>query len=186
MFIAKVFSIFFVCLLAACGNSISQSENKVLATQTKKVMLNLRMERNHCFGECPVYTLTIQPDGNFFFENVKIREKNELITKKRIEGTLSEEKINQIVGEINKADFFNLKDSYADGFGNCPAFWKDSPDVNLSVSIDGKEKTVFHSLGCKEEVNIGEEGKIYPQRLYDLENKIDEIVETKRWVGEQE
>jgi hypothetical protein len=185
MYIAIICSIFFVCLLAACGNSISQSENKVLATQTNKVMLNLRMERNHCFGECPVYTLTIQPDGIFFFENVKIREKNELITKKRIEGKLSEEKINRIVGEIIEADFFNLKDSYADGF-DCPAFWKDSPDVNLSVSIDGKEKIVFHSLGCKEKVKIDEEGKIYPQRLYDLENKIDEIVETKRWIGERE
>lgn len=183
MFIEKVSPIIFVCLLGACGNFSSQSENKVLATQTKRVMLNLRMERNHCFGECPVYTMTIQPDGNFFFENVKIREKDKLITKKRIEGKLSEEKIDQIVSEISEADFFKLKDSYAGGFDDCPAFWKDSPDVNLSVSIDGKEKKVFHSLGCKENVKIDEEGKIYPQKLYNLENKIDEIVGTKQWIN---
>ncbi len=185
MFITKVFLFFFVCFLATCGNSVSQPENKVLTTQTKKVVLNLRMERAHCFGWCPVYTLTIQPDGNFFFENVKIREKDKLITKKeKIAGKLSEEKINQIIGEINKADFFNLKESYADGF-NCPAFWKDSPDVTLSVSVGGKEKTISHSLGCKEKVDINEEGKIFPRQLYELENKIDEIVETKRWIGEQ-
>ncbi len=175
---------FFVCLLANCGNSISQPENQILVTQTKITTLNLRMERNHCFGECPVYTLTIQPDGNFLFENVKIREKEELITKNKIEGKISEEKINQIINEITKADFFSLKNSYTDGF-NCPAFWKDNPDVTLSISLYRKEKTVSHSLGCKEKADLDKEGKIYPQQLYDLENKIDEIVETKRWIGER-
>ncbi len=184
MFIPKVFLFLFICLLAVCGNSISQPENKVLITQTKKAVLNLRMERTNCFGECPVYTLTIQPDGKFFFGNVKIREKDKLITKKKIEGKLSEEKVNQIVDEVNKADFFNLKESYADGF-NCPAFWKDNPDVTLLISLSGKEKTVSHNLGCKENVDIDEEGKIFPQQLYELENKIDEIVETKRWIGER-
>ena len=156
----------------------------MLLTQTKIASLNLRMERNHCFGECPVYTLTIQPDGNFLFENVKIREKDKLITKNKIEGKISEEKINRMVSEINKADFFSLKNSYADGF-DCPAFWKDSPDVTLLISLDRKEKTVSHSLGCKEKVDLGKEGEIYPQQLYNLENKIDEIVETKRWIGER-
>ncbi len=184
MFISKIFLTLFVCLLAVCGNTISQPEDQVLVTQTKESILNLKMERSHCFWECPVYTLTIQPDGFFFFEDVKIREKGDLITKKRIEGKLSKEKINQLVSEINKIDFFNLKNSYSDGF-NCPVFWKDSPDVNLSISLDGKEKTVSHSLGCKEKVNINEEGKIYPEKLYNLENKIDEIVETKRWIGER-
>ncbi len=45
-----------------------------------------------------------------------------------------------------------------------------------------KEKTIIHNLGC---IEIGGNWKVFPQQLYNLENKIDEIVETKRWIGER-
>lgn len=143
------------------------------------------MERTPCFGNCPVYILTIQPDGKFFFENIKTIKKGLPVTKKeKVEGKLSEEKINQLISEIGKADFFALKDSYTGDSGNCPTIATDNSTVTLSIKSNGKEKTITHYLGCLEEIKLDEPWKTFPQQLYNLENKIDEIVETKRWLGE--
>lgn len=187
MFALKVFSLLIVCLLVSCVNSTSQTENvnKTQTLENSKTELNLKMVRTPCFGNCPVYTLTIEPDGKFFLDDVKSIEKGELVTKiKHFENKLTEEKVKQIIAEIDKADFFNLKNSYTGDSGNCPAYWTDSPTVTLSISLKGKEKTIPHYLGCEENYNPADKGKIYPQQLFNLENKIDEIVETKRWIGE--
>jgi len=86
MFVSKVISFFFVCILAACGNSVSKIKNAIepqlsnssQQTDQKEENKNtffVKMEITECLGNCPVYVLTIQSDGNFFFENVKFREK---------------------------------------------------------------------------------------------------------------
>lgn len=176
MFIAKVFSFFFVCLLAACGNSVSQTENTNHTLESNKIELNLKMERTACFGNCPVYTLTIQPDGKFFFDDVKSIEKGELVTKiKHLENKLSEEKMKQIIAEIDKTDFFSLKNDYTD-FGNAGNCATDNPTVILTIKLRGREKQTKHDLGCRGAADV--------TKLTNLENKIDETVETKRWIGE--
>ncbi len=183
MIISKILSFFFVCMLASCGHSISQS-NTNFKQPTNKTELFLRMERTECFGNCPVYVLTIKPDGKVLFENIKFREKGEMVTKnEKIESKLSEEKINRLISEINKADFFSLKDSYTQKSGNCPNPLTDAPTVILSINLQDREKTIPHYLGCYE--TLEPSFNIFPQKLYNLENKIDEIVETKRWIGER-
>lgn len=188
MFFSKLFLVSFIILFTACGDSALKSENK-FSTQffeNNETELILKMERTPCFGNCPVYTLTIQPDGKFSFDNVKSIEKGvEVIKIKHLENKLSEEKINQIISEIDKADFFSLENSYTGDSDNCPTYWTDSSTVILSISLREKEKTITHYLGCEENDNPADKGKIYPQQLYNLENKIDEIVETGRWIGER-
>ncbi len=80
MFIVKVISLFFVCLLVACGNSVSQNGDMISQVinsnnqQTKSdnqqkeiTELSLNMKKSGCFGECPTYDLTVQPDGKVIF-----------------------------------------------------------------------------------------------------------------------
>ncbi len=67
----------------------------------------------------------------------------------------------------------------------------------LSIKLNGKEKTINHDWGCWEDSPTENDStgdikivkdwspKVFPQQLYNLENRIDEIVETKRWVGER-
>ncbi len=178
MFIAKVFSFSFVCLLAVCGNSVSQTEIISSPQQKDKTELSLKMEKTECLGSCPVYTLTIEPSGKVVFEG-KFWTK----IKGKAEDTLSEEKINNIIAEIDKANFFSLKDSYTENSGNCPYPYTDNSTVILFIKLRGNEKTIPHSLGCYE--TLAPTFKIFPQQLFNLENKIDEIVETKRWIGER-
>jgi hypothetical protein len=174
MFIAKVFLFFFVCMLSACGNSISQTEN---TNQTKQNELALIMKRSGCWKFCPIYELTIQPDGKVLFEGIQDTK-----TKGNAEGVLDKEKLAQVTSEIEKADFFALKNSYTNVSDNCPKYGTDAPTVTLFIKLNGKEKTITHNLGCTE---TGENWKVFPQQLYNLENKIDEIAETKHWIGER-
>ncbi len=78
-----------------------------------------------------------------------------------------------------------------------PVGSSDSESVKINIKLNGKEKTINHYLGCWEndrptqndstDIKIEKDWspKVFPQQLYNLENKIDEIVETKRWIGER-
>ena len=180
MFISKIFSFFFVCLLATCGNSISQLENTNQIQLKEKAEFSLRMERSGCWKFCPIYKLIIQPDGKVLFEGIQDTE-----VKGKVESVLDKDKIIELIAEVEKADFFLNKDSYTSASDNCPSWAYDAPTVILHINLNGKEKTITHSLGCKETYKIDELQKIFPQQLFNLENKIDEIVETKRWIGER-
>lgn len=194
MFILKVFSFLFVCILAACGNSVSQTENTNQNEPKDKTELSLKMERSGCYGRCPIYDLTIEPDGKVIFEG-----KGYTKTTAKAEDEISKEQLKQLIAEIEKANFFLFENAYNSDSQNCPTTVTDSPSVKLYVKLNGKEKTIDHYLGCwdnkpeemqnnsSNEVEISNEDltkRIFPQKLYNLENKIDEIVETKRWVGE--
>lgn len=193
MFISKVFSIFLVCLLAACGNSVSKTKNTNEFQPKEEAELSLKMERSGCYGRCPIYDLNIQPDGKVIFDGkfwTKISGK--------AEDKLTENQLKQLIAEIEKANFFSLENAYNYDSQNCPSIATDLPGVKLYIKLNSKEKTIDHYLGCFENdreeklqdnsgnVRVKEnwEPKVFPQELYNLENKIDEIVETKRWIGE--
>jgi hypothetical protein len=196
MICPKIFSFFFICLLAACGNSVLQNESANRKRQTDKTKLSLIMKRTGCYGTCPIYDLNIQPDGKVLFEGKGFTK---IIGK--AEDKISDEKINELAEEIKKANFFLLDDAYNSKSGNCPTFATDSSNVTLYIKINGKEKTINHYLGCQDdyrkeiakgnsnEIPVIDEAeftkRIFPQQLYNLENKIDEIVETERWIGER-
>ncbi len=138
------------------------------------------MNRTGCWKFCPVYELSIQPDGKILFEGIQ-----DTATKGKVEDVLNKEKVTELIAEIEKADFFSLKDSYTNVSDNCPNWAIDAPTAILYINLNGKEKKITHSLGCREKYERNITQKIFPQPLYNLENKIDEIVETKRWIGER-
>lgn len=186
-------------MLAICGNSVSQIANTNQIQKEKQTELSLEMERTGCYGTCPVYNLKVAPDGKVLFEG---RFHTRTIGK--AESNLSKEKINQVINETAKADFFSLKDSYTSSSNNCPNYKTDMATVTLSIRLNEKSKTIIHYLGCisdeetlKKRLNNNNSSnisvssiedftkEIFPQQLYNLENKIDEIVETRRWIGER-
>ncbi len=173
-------------------NQNQQKENTNQNQQKENTELSLSMKRSFCFGECPIYDLTIQSNGKVIFEGKKYTK-----TIGKTESKLEKEKIKQLITEIEKANFFSLDNAYNYDSNNCPLYVSDSSSVLLSIKLNGKEKTINYDWGRWEndrptqndstDIKIEKDWspKVFPQQLYNLENKIDEIVETKRWIGER-
>ena len=128
-------------------------------SDVKEVIITL--ERTECFGSCPVYRLTILGDGTVIYEGIRFAQ---------VQGTnktiISEDKIRQLVSEFQKIDYFSLRDSYEERNVT------DMPSAITSLTINGNKKTVRHYHGDLST----------PTELTELEDKIDEIVNTNQWI----
>lgn len=123
--------------------------------------LIIKLERTACFGKCPVYSLLIKGDGTVIYSGV------DFVKIKGIqEAKISKDAVNRLITEFEKADYSSLKDSYT-AFGK-----SDMPSVNTSISMGYMTKSVKHYHGDSSA----------PKQLTDLENKIDEIVNTAQWI----
>jgi hypothetical protein len=127
--------------------------------------LIVRLKRTPCYGKCPAYMLTVNAKGE-----VKFFGENFTETKGQAEGKIGEDKVKELIAEFRKAKFFELKDDYVTE--NCAT---DNPTVRTTLLMNGKVKKIEHDRGCKA-----------PQELTMLEDRIDEIVGTKKWIGEPE
>ena len=164
-----IFLFLFGVILVNCGKSSLQSE------QTAPTDFVLNLEKTQCLGNCPVYKLEVLQNGFFSFEEFGLSDKDSSFTesKGKIENTISQEKIDQLIFEVDKVNFFSLSADVGEA-GNCAT---DHSTVIISIQLRGKEKKINHDLGCAGTADLN--------KLEDLENKIDEIVETKRWIGER-
>lgn len=168
-----------LCILSFCGGLSAQTDANAL--QTRKNELSITLKKFDSHGQSSVYNLNIQPSGKIFFEGISMTK-----IKGKLETQLSETKMNQLINEIIKANFFSLRDFYTAESKNCPWIMLDAPTIILSIKLNGKEKTITHYLGCAEKENELEDAlKPFPSQLNNLENKIDEIIEIRRWIGER-
>ena len=138
--------------ITGCISSLSNAHD------TKDVVITL--ERTACFGTCPVYSLTIQGNGTVIYEGKDFVE-----VKGKAEITITQDQIDELISEFEKVDYFSLKDSYME------RTITDAPTVSTSISINGKTKTVEHYHGDFSA----------PEKLTELEDKIDEIVNSDQW-----
>ena len=126
----------------------------------------VRLERTSCFGECPVYSVTIDGRGNVVYEGAKFV---------RVEGrqtdTIPASRVAAIVATAERIGFFGLRDQYRsirnpDGTTSSVT---DLPTTIVTISRDGKPKRVEDYIGA-------------PEGLKQLEREIDEAARTKRWI----
>lgn len=133
----------------------------------------ITLERTVCFGSCPAYELTISADGAVVFTGKEyVREKG------TVHSNISKDQLKQLIAEFTLIQYFSLSDRYVSEEDGCPEFWTDNPWVTTSIRINGQYKSIVHYLGCQE--NNGE--SVFPKELQDLEDKIDEIVGTRKWI----
>jgi hypothetical protein len=154
------------------GLALSLRISQVLSQQTIPPDILITLERPGCFLGCPDYVVTISADGTVTFEgkaNVKVKGK--------AQSNISREKVQLLVAAFEKAKFFSLRDRYAWKKDGCRQVWSDSDSAITSILINGKSKSVNHYLGCHREGDIP-----YPSVLSELEEKIDEVANTKQWV----
>ncbi|OYT53193.1 MAG: hypothetical protein B6U72_06505 [Candidatus Altiarchaeales archaeon ex4484_2] len=115
------------------------------------------MERSPCYGFCPAYSLTIYGDGTVIYEG----KMSVNVTGKRT-SKISQNKVKELVDEFYRINYFSLKDKY-----DRPI--TDIPHTITSIKINGKYKSVYNRAGG-------------PRELNELENKIDEVTNSKQWV----
>jgi len=129
----------------------------------------ITLERTVCFGTCPIYSVTIASDGQVTFEG---RQYTKVTGIAR--GKISQKKFRQLVTQFQQMDYFSLPNDFSPGTKVCPQMVTDMPSAITSIRLKGKSKTVSHYHGC------GNSGAL--AQLTALENKIDEVAETQRWI----
>ena len=171
-------------MFGSCANIPNANQVRALGGE-----LAIRMERKGCYGQCPMYILDIQSNGHVIFDG-----KGYTKTMGTVDAKLTQDQLQQLVSTIRENDFFTFNNSYATDADGCPSIATDMPTVILTVRLDGSEKTVSHYHGCleiseprpsdPEKVARAEKLQPYPRKLTTLEDRIDEIVATKHWIGD--
>ena len=120
--------------------------------------LHIVLERTMCFGSCPDYSLTVNSDGQVTFEG-----RNYTKVKGTATAVIDKAKLEELVREIKKSDFFNLLDKYSVNV-------TDNPTYRLTITLGDNSKSV-------ENYATG------PRKLYLLQNRIDQIAGSDQWIS---
>jgi hypothetical protein len=91
-----------------------------------------------------------------------------------IKSGVSPEVLLKLIADLDSGGFFELRDNY--GYGQsegCNTVDADGPTAVLSVSHDGRSKTVLHHHRCTGPA---------ADRLTELENKVDRAVGVAKWI----
>jgi hypothetical protein len=126
------------------------------------------LERTPCYGECPVYQVSIAGDGAVEFAGKRFVAHLGLATAK-----VSSERVDSLLRALETGGYFGFADLYVAGSPACGYYAADAPTVITSVTAGGRTKTIRHDYGCAGA----------PAALIRLERLIDEVAGTGRWTG---
>ncbi len=118
----------------------------------------ITLERTPCFGSCPAYRVTVHGDGQVTYEGEMFVEVMGVETYQ-----IPEEDVRELVAAFVSLNYFSLDDEYVSRS-------TDLPSTTTSITIGGMTKTVYH---------YGDG----PGTLIQVENKIDELAQTKDLIG---
>jgi hypothetical protein len=141
---------------------------------------SITLERVALF-DCPVctpkpnYKVTVRADGTvIFIGNKHTRVVGEARSR------VSEDEVRELISAFEGIDYFKLNETYERAEDGCPMFISDRPYAYTSIRINGKRKAVSHYYGCV--ADDDSHSIVFPQALFGLEKKIDEVVNTKQWI----
>jgi hypothetical protein len=120
----------------------------------------ITLERTQCYGSCPAYKVSISTKGIVFEGYYHIRAKG--ISKDRVDP----DQVRKLAQRFISADFYSMDDVYHQSV-------TDNPTYKLSISIDGHAKQVVDYVGYQ----VG-----MPVMITDLENAVDTLAHTERWI----
>jgi hypothetical protein len=88
-------------------------------------------------------------------------------------GKIAQQKVEALLGELEKAGYFAMANRYAASEPACGRYSTDSPSALTSVTIRGRTKRIEHDYGCG----------AAPGALVVLERRIDDVLGSGRWTG---
>lgn len=170
----------FTCVVAgvAAIGLAGYYEHRANSGQQLPAFDEVSLERTACYGFCPEYTVTVLATGEVRFEG-----RRSVAVVGVAQDHLTRDQMQRILSAINAADVFALRDSYATELDGCPAVWTDNPSAIIRVRAGERVKTIRHYLGCRDlNEKHPELERTYPHGLTDLEEAIDSIIDTSRWI----
>ncbi|XSG77645.1 DUF6438 domain-containing protein [Herpetosiphon llansteffanensis] len=155
--------------LIGCSGSLFTQPTAVPTTiQQVPADLRISLERTACFGECPIYHVTIDATGKVTYQG-----KDFVKTVGQAEASISNEQLLTLINAFVASNYWNYKVSYEFAGPECNGMMSDMPDANTSITMNGTTKSVRHYYGC--------EGFAGEAELKALEALIDTTVNVKQW-----
>jgi hypothetical protein len=130
----------------------------VLSAQSANQPIVITLERTACFGACPVYSLRITTDGRIEYEGRRF-----VRVVGKATARVPPEAVSELVAEFERIHYFDLEDKYT-------APITDLPTTTTTIRIGSRFKQVVDYFGA-------------PAALTSLEQRIDEVAGSKRWVS---
>jgi hypothetical protein len=128
----------------------------------------ITLERTPCFGGCPVYRVSVAPDGLVSYEGqADVRHLG--AASKRIQP----ERVSALVAELERGGYFSFAPRYTPAEPACGRYATDSPTAITSVRMGNRTHRIEHDYGCG----------AAPGALVVLERRIDEALGTSQWTG---
>ena len=128
----------------------------------------VKMERTVCYGTCPSYTLTILEDGA-----IKFVGREFVVHQGESTGRMSQDNLEELRNRIRQSHFMEISAN-----PTCESKYTDHSSVYLTIQLDDKKHSVNHYQGCK--------GFQFEENLYRLEEAIDSLSGTNRWIDGEE
>lgn len=129
---------------------------------------SVSLERQACFGRCPVYVVRIDRGGRVEFEGrANVRQQGTAT------GQVSREAFARLEAAILAAGVQSLASNYTMDARACGTYAADLPTVIMGVTIDGRTRTIRQDYGCSGA----------PRTLRALHRLIDSVANTGRWTG---
>jgi len=145
-----VLPVFVFSLLLSSCSSIKMVED------TAKASPKIVMSKGACFGECPVYTLTVYNSGLMKFNGVRFTQMDG-----KHEHQLTEDRYIELIKKMDKVNLWKFEDVYDMQIA-------DLPTISISYSKKDKTKTVK-----------GKNGR--PEAILGLEKYLQELVLSSEW-----
>jgi hypothetical protein len=123
-----------------------------------KVSITLR--RTVCYGRCPAYAVTVSTSGIVFDGDAFVTAKG------KHTDSADPNAVRKLAARFIAADFYSMAPKYV-------ASVTDNPTYILSIAVDGHKKEVVDYVGQREGM---------PAVIVDLEDAVDQLAQTQRWI----
>lgn len=150
-------------LCAACASPRAPGQNDVTPADTVPVIV---LERESCFGTCPVYRLALFSDGRAAFTGVRH------VTPVGTDSTrIPRSDVTSLRDEIAQTAFASLPERIEYGTPSCGSYATDLPTVVITAVLPSGRHRVRFDEGCRD----------VPPMLSLLAARIDSTAGITRW-----
>jgi hypothetical protein len=129
----------------------------------------ITLQRGACEKRCAVYKVILFADGTCIYQGQYYVRKTGVVLEKVDAGA-----VKRLINDFAAIDYFRLRDQYGitDQVG-CSSMLSDAPIAMTSIVAGQKSKSIVHHHRCVGPV---------PKQLSQLEDKIDKLANTVRWI----